>query len=196
MIRGAQEEQTEVSEANPTIPTTAGGTVVLGSGVPLTDSAMLKDGYNPMGTITFTLTDPSGAVVDTEPAQVSPDGSASTSTGYGPTVPGTYEWVASYGGDPNNKAVSSNLGDEPEMAVQVLVQPTITTSAGPAVVVGSGLPLTDSATLAGGNNPTGTIIFTLTAPGGGTVYTDTVNVVNGNSTYSREWAMCPTARAL
>src|SRR5205807_3042931 len=34
--------------------------------------------------------------------------------GYLPTVAGTYQWVASYSGDGNNKAVASKNGDEPE----------------------------------------------------------------------------------
>ena|SRR6516164_6628228 len=47
----------------------------------------------------------------------------------------------------------------------------------------SRVTLSDSATLSGGSNPTGTITFTLTAPGGTTVDTETV-AVNGNKTYA------------
>lgn len=49
--------------------------------------------------------------------------------------------------------------------------------------LGSGTTLTDSAVLSGGNNPTGTITFTLAAPGGSAVDTEMVPV-NGNGTYS------------
>src|SRR6516225_503313 len=47
----------------------------------------------------------------------------------------------------------------------------------------SRVTLSDSATLSGGSNPTGTITFTLTAPGGTTVDTQIV-AVNGNKTYA------------
>ena len=43
--------------------------------------------------------------------------------------------------------------------------------------------LKDSAVLSGGYFPTGTITFTLVAPGGATVDTETVTV-NGNGTYT------------
>ena len=69
--------------------------------------------------------------------------------------------------------------------------PTITTTAGPAVVVGSGAKLTDSATLAGGFSPTGTITFTLTL-NGTTVDTETA-MVKGNATYSTPTGFVPTA---
>ena len=69
--------------------------------------------------------------------------------------------------------------------------PTITTTAGPAVVVGSGAKLTDSATLAGGFSPTGTITFTLTL-NGTTVDTETATV-KGNATYSTPTGFVPTA---
>ena len=67
---------------------------------------------------------------------------------------------------------------------------SLTTNPGGSVVIGGGTPLSDSATLAGGDNPGGTITFYLMAPGStsGTplssaVYTDAVNV-SGDNTYS------------
>ena len=57
-------------EATPTLATTPGGMVTVGGSTPLTDTATLAGGYDPSGTITFTLYDPSGAVVDTETAAV------------------------------------------------------------------------------------------------------------------------------
>ena len=50
----------------PTIRTTAGGTVTVGSGTYLTDSAVLSGGSNPSGTITFTLRDPHNVIVYTD----------------------------------------------------------------------------------------------------------------------------------
>ena len=156
-------EPETVSLASPTMTTMAGPTVVLGSGSKLTDSAALAGGYNPTGTITFTLYSPNGTtVVDTETATVTGDGTYSTPNGYLPTAAGTYEWVASYGGDANNVPVSTTEGNEPELVSPA--SPTISTTAGGTVVLGSGSKLTDSATLAGGYSPTGTITFTLYAP--------------------------------
>src|SRR6516162_8970956 len=62
--------------------------------------------------------------------------------------------------------------------------PKLTTAASPDVTLsGSVVTLRDSATLSDGSNPTGTITFTLIAPGGLTVDTETV-AVNGDGTYT------------
>ena len=159
----------------------------------LSDSATLAGGFSPTGTITFTLT-LNGSTVYTDAVTVSGNATYDTSTGtnpggYLPTATGTYQWVASYSGDPNNNKVASASGSEP--VVVDPASPTITTTAGPAVVVGSGAKLTDSATLAGGFNPTGTITFTLTL-NGTTVDTETATV-HGNATYSTPTGFVPTA---
>src|SRR5205085_4681416 len=96
-----------------------GGTVVIGSGAKLTDSANLSSGYNPTGTITFTLYSPSNVAVYTDVVTVSGNSTYNTSTGnnpggYLPTVAGIYHWVAAYNGDDNNNIATSGLGDEPE----------------------------------------------------------------------------------
>ena len=97
-----------VSPASPTLTTTPGGTVVLGSGGGLSDSATLAGGYNPTGTITFTLVAPNGTtVVQTETVTVSGDGTYSTPTGVVPTAIGTYQWFVRYSGDSNNIPVSA-----------------------------------------------------------------------------------------
>src|SRR5207249_360117 len=144
-----------VNKVGPAITTTPGGTVVVGSGAKLTDTAVLSGGYNPTGTITCKLYAPDGTtVVDTETAAVSGNGTYSTPGGYLPTAIGTYQWVASYGGDANNKPVDSVKGDEPEAVIPAT--PAINTTPGGTVVIGSGALLTDSATLSGGySSPTG-----------------------------------------
>lgn len=181
-------DQTKTSAANNvlnginTMGDIPGGTVLVGSGVDLTDSATLSGGYYPTGTITFKLYAPDGVtVVDTETVTVNGNGTYFTPNGYLPTATGIYEWVASYSGDANNSPVSDNFGDEP-VAVGV-AGPSFTTIPGGTVVVGSGVKLTDSATLSGAYNPTGSIVFTLYDPNNLAVYTDTVTV-NGNGTYS------------
>jgi hypothetical protein len=187
---GDSNEQTTVNPANPTITTTPGPTVVVGSGAKLSDSATLSGGYDETGTIVFTLYSPTNVVVDTETVSVSGNGSYSTPAGYVPTSAGTYEWVASYGGDSNNDAVSSPEGSEPE--VVSAASPAISTTPGGTVVIGSGAKLTDSATLSGGYNETGTIVFTLYSPTNVVVDTETVTV-SGNGIYSTPAGYVPTS---
>jgi hypothetical protein len=173
-------EQVTVSPASPTITTTPNVTsVTLGtSSVTLKDTADLEGGYHPTGTITFTLFLNGGATpVDTETIAVSDNGLYTTPAGFTlPTaggVTGTYQWDATYSGDSNNNKVSDN-GAANERVLVSAASPTITTTPRSTVTVGDGVPLTDSATLAGGFNPTGTITFQPFAPaalGGGVVDT-------------------------
>src|SRR6202011_2516998 len=86
-----------------------------------------------------------------------------------------------YGGDSNNNSVTSSSGSEPETVTAA--SPTLSTTPGSSVVIGSGSKLTDSATLSGAYNATGTITFTLNNPSGTPVYTDVVTVT-GNGTYT------------
>ena len=166
-------------------------TVSLGNTTPpiLTDSATLTGGYSPTGTLTFYLYAPGGtAPVDTENVSISGDGTYSTPVGYtlpsSGTVAGTYQWVASYSGDTINKPVSTTKGQEP-VAVNP-ASPSISTTANPTSITlssNAAPPLKDSATLSGGFHDTGTITFTLYAPSGTAVDTETVTV-SGNGSYS------------
>jgi hypothetical protein len=167
----------------PTVTTQPAGTVVLGSGAKLTDSATLSGGLNPTGTVTFTLT-LNGKPVDTETAAVNGDGTYSTPGGHLPTAVGTYQWVASYGGNAFNFPVSSNLGDEPEVVSPAGPAITTTPSVTSVTLGTSSVTLKDSAVLSGGSSPTGTITFTLFFNGGAApVDTETVPV-SGNGSYA------------
>jgi len=111
----AVSEQVGVSDASPDLSTTPSTTsVTLGdSSVTLKDTAVLSGGYSPTGTITFTLYYNGAATpVDAETVSVSGNGSYSTPAGYAlpttGTVAGTYQWDASYSGDPDNASVSDN----------------------------------------------------------------------------------------
>ncbi len=184
------DEPNTVDKASPDITTDAGPTVVVGSGVPLTDSATLAGGFDPGGAITFTLTGPGGGVVYTNVVTVTANGTYTTAQGtnpggFVPTVAGTYQWMASYSGDDNNHPDASFLGDEPQTVDKA--SPTITTSPNPSTALQGGT-LQDVAILAGGFNPTGSITFRLYAPGvdptvGPAAYTETVTGVNGNGAY-------------
>ena len=109
--------------------------------------------------------------------------------GYVPTATGTYQWVAVYGGAPTTAGTTSPFGSEPFDRRARPARPSTPSQAAPSYS-GSGAKLTDTATLAAGVNPTGTITFYLFAPGvtpnstdSNDVYSDTVTV-SANSTYS------------
>ena len=157
-----------------TVPTTAST---------LTDTATLSGGYRPGGTITFYLfapgVTPNGSYsnnVYSDTVTVNGNGTYSTASGtnpggFVPTAAGTYQWLAVYNGDPNNNGVADAFGAEPESVIGA--SPNLSTTPGGAVTLGGMSKLTDTATLSGGYNPTGTITFYLFAPG-----------VTPNSTYS------------
>ena len=185
-------EQVTVNPASPTLTTTPNpATVTLGPTTPpiLTDTATLSGGFDPTGDITFELFQGS-TLVHTETVDVNNgNGTYTTPTGFtlpsSGAVAGTYQWVAVYGGDGNNGEVS----DSNPAAEQVTVSPaspTLTTTPSPTTVtLGAVTPpiLTDTATLSGGFDPTGDITFEL-FQGSTLVHTETVDVNNGNGTYT------------
>jgi hypothetical protein len=117
---GAYEFQNDTS-----LTTTTGGTVSLGSGTTVTDSATLSGGSNPTGTITFYLFAPGvtpnatdSNTVYADAVTVSGDGIYSTTGGsnpggYLPPSVGAYQWLAVYSGDATNLGATSTLGSEP-----------------------------------------------------------------------------------
>ena len=184
---GAANEAVTVTPAAPTITTTASASVPAGGTI--SDSAVLAGGFNPTGTITFTVFGPNNATCSGTPLGTS----TVTVTGNGtyPSGPfttagaGTYRFVAVYGGDANNAAVASGCGAAGEAVTVTPAAPTITTTASASVPAGG--TISDSAVLAGGFSPTGTITFTVFGPNNATctgtpLGTSTVTVT-GNGTY-------------
>src|SRR2546423_401452 len=82
-------EQVTVNPDSPTLSTIPDRTsVTLGPPVTLHDAAFLQGGFNPRGSITFTLVGPDGTtVVDTEMVLVNGNGLYSTPTGFTPMGP-------------------------------------------------------------------------------------------------------------
>ena len=143
--------------ATPAIVTqVSDATITIGDSV--TDTATLSGGVSPTGTITFNVYGPddatcTGSSVFTDTVTVNGNGNY-TSDSFTPTAVGTYRWIASYGGDANNAAVSGACNDANETVVVSLNQPSLSTT--PNV-----LP-NDSATLSGLVDPSGgTITFSL-----------------------------------
>ena len=189
-------ENVVVNPAGPAVTTNAGSDVTLGA--TLHDTATLSGGQNPTGTITFRLYGPndatcSGAPVSTSTATVNGNGNY-VSADFVPTAAGTYRWVANYGGDANNNATTNGCNAANENVVVRPASPTVTTNAGADVTLGSALR--DTATLSGGQSPTGTITFRLYGPNdatcsGAAVSTSTATV-SGNGNY-QSGAFTPTA---
>src|SRR5262249_45996830 len=100
------------------------------------------------------------------------------------TVAGTYTWKATYGGDSNN-AVASDQGGVAEQTVVSPASPTLATTPNVTTVTLADTPPPlppDAATLSGGFNPTGDILFELFR-GGTLVHTEMAAVI-GNGTYT------------
>src|SRR5262249_61915498 len=136
-------------------------------------SAALAAGYNPTGTITFTLkhgaTTAYSAVVTVNGTGTSATASGNTPGGFtlptSGTVTGSYVWTAAYSGDGNNNTASDPGTSDLEQVTVNPASPTVVTIARPTWTVtldSSGAPtLNDSALLAGGENPTGENTVTL-----------------------------------
>ena len=100
-------ENTTVVKASPGI--TASASL---AGDQVVAAATLSGGFNPTGTITFTLYGPSsascsGAPLFTSTKAVGANG-AYQSDPFTPPGPGTYRWVAGYGGDANHNGTGTN----------------------------------------------------------------------------------------
>ena len=175
---------TPTPTANPVLVASPGGPLAIGSLTKLSEGAILFGGNNPTGTITFSLTDPNNNTVYTNVVVVNGNGTYSTDWGnnpggYSPTLAGNYSWNAIYSGDAANAQATAPNQNQ----LVAAASPTINTTAGSTVTLGGGGKLTDTAVLAGGYNPGGTITFTLYDPSSAVVYTNVVTVT-GNGTYS------------
>ncbi len=176
--------------SSPSISTSPSPTTASVGSASLTDTATLTGGDTPTGTITWRLYGPNDPTCSAPnppsvSAAVNSAGSA-TSPAITVTRAGTYQWVASYGGDPYNNAVAGTCSDATEAVVVNPVAPTLTTTATPANVV-VGQPVHDVAHLGGGDNPTGTITFNLYGPNPtvctGTPVASVTTPVNGDGDY-------------
>ncbi|GAC1338488.1 MAG: hypothetical protein NVSMB29_04350 [Candidatus Dormibacteria bacterium] len=188
------QESTTVSKADPKITTQASGGGTLGASIH--DTATLSGGSHPTGTITFDVFGPNDRTeCDSTPAftstkTVSGNGNY-TSANFTPSAAGTYRFVASYNGDANNNAVITACLDPRESTTIVKPKATakLVTQASAGVTLGGSI--TDTATLSGGNDPTGTITFDVFGPNDRTdcdstpVFTST-KTVNGNGNYTSD----------
>ena len=136
---------------------TAGG--VVGT-VELSDAATLSGGDSPTGTISFSLTAPDGTTTPEGSVTVTGDGVYDSPSTVLATEVGKYTWHAMYSGDTNNDPATDNGANEGVTIAQTTpaLVSVATATAGGVVGVSE---LSDTATLSGGDSPTGTISFTL-----------------------------------
>jgi uncharacterized repeat protein (TIGR01451 family) len=181
---GDNESVTSI-KASPSIKTQAS---VTGNGIVGTDStsdtATVSGGDNPTGTIQFSITDPNNNTTTVgSPVTVNGDGTYNAPSSVALTLVGTYTWSASYSGDSLNNGAIDN-GDN-ESVTSIKASPSIKTQAS---VTGNGIVGTDStsdtATVSGGDNPTGTIQFSITDPNNNTTTVGSPVTVNGDGTYN------------
>ena len=175
-------ETSVVGKKQPTIKTNAAA----GGPLPdpaLTDVATVENlTANATGTVTFKVYGPDDATcagtavfTSSKPLGTVNAGTAVvTSAAFTPTAVGRYRWIASYGGDDNNKSVAGACNDTNEFADVTKRQPTISTDASPGGAL-PGVPLTDTATVANLTpDAGGTVTFALYGPNDATCATTPV----------------------
>jgi hypothetical protein len=155
------------------------------------DNATLTGGSSPDGTITFNLYGPGDASctspIATYSATVNGNGTYVSAPSYQTTLAGSYRWVADYSGDGFNDPVapeSCGLGSE-TVTVAKTTPTLVSTASGGSPTLDS--PISDSASLNGGSDPTGSITFALYANNscaGSPVLSSSAVPVSGNGTYS------------
>jgi uncharacterized repeat protein (TIGR01451 family) len=158
------------------IVTTANQTVNAGQAI--ADSATLSGATaDAGGTITFRAYGPNDNSCANTPAFTSNAIAVSGNGSYGPVsfIPataGTYHWIATYSGDAKNLGSAGACGDAGENDTVNKVNPAIATTASGTVIVGGNV--SDTATVSGGLNPTGTVTFKLYGPNDATCATDPI----------------------
>ncbi|NDP42707.1 MAG: hypothetical protein GZ089_08330, partial [Aromatoleum sp.] len=176
-----------VQPVQPTIVTLASGTVAVGNTI--SDQATLSGGVAATGSITFRAYGPADATCSNAPAFTSAPVTVAgngtyTSAPFTVLLAGTYRWIASYSGDASNLPVAGLCNDANENVVVNKSNPAIVTVASGTTNAGS--PITDTATLSLGVNPTGSITFNLYGPNDATCNTSiftTSTSVSGNGSY-------------
>ncbi len=174
-----------IIKASPSIATTAS---VTGSGVVGTDStsdsATVSGGDHPSGSIQFSIKAPDGSTSTVgSPVTVNGDGTYSAPSSVALAEVGTYTWSASYSGDSFNNGAVDNGSNESVNSHKA--SPSIATRASVSAngVVGTD-STSDSATVSGGDHPSGSIQFSIKAPDGSTSMVGSPVTVNGDGTYS------------
>jgi hypothetical protein len=184
----APNETSTVSQAITGLSSTATSGAV---GAAIKDTATLSGGVSPTGTLTFKAFGPNDATCAETAAYtntVTVAGNAQYGSGdFATSQAGTYRWTVSYSGDANNTAATSPCNALNETSTVGKASPAISTTATNATVGGA---IKDTATIASGVSPGGTVTFKAFGPNDATcsttaAYTKTVTVA-GNGSYGSE----------
>ncbi len=178
------------SSVSTTILDCGGGAVTDALGEKVYDTATVTGTpFTPTGTVTYYFYNTSSPVygtttpVSTQQVTLTATGAVPNSATTAALAAGGYSFIGVYSGDSNYKGYQGAI--EPLSISKA--SPSIATTPSPTVfTIGTSCgPLTDSATISGGLNPTGTITFTLYAPGSTKpVDTETASVTRGDGTYT------------
>jgi hypothetical protein len=174
-----------VSKASPGLTGTASAGVV---NTGIHDEVTVTGGFSPTGEVIFRVYAPADTTcltpleTDSEPLQ----GDNAVSADFLPQQAGEFRWTAQYAGDENNEAVELPCGSANQASTVSKAAPTLSGVATSAVVVGS--TISDGATLAGGFEAEGQLLFRAYGPGDQScadapAYEATVPV-DGNGLYS------------
>jgi hypothetical protein len=180
-------EASVVNQEQPPISTRATSPVTIGN--PISDTATLDVPDGTTGDIVFKLygpfttaptsTDCTAAkeITAASSTKMVPDDEDSAGSGnytsdpYTPTAAGIYNWTATFtpdsgqGIDPSGEIGCGVAAEQSVVNGEAPTTLTLTTQATASVTLGD--PISDKATLSGGDNPTGTITFTVFGPDDG-----------------------------
>ena len=143
------DEQVTIGKDPTAVTTAASAGGVVGTQIHDTAKVTVTGGFNPTGTVTFSLYGPgattcTGTPLFTSTVALSETGTATSGTFSGTAKAGTYNWVATYSGDASSAGSTSRCGAEPvvitESGVQGITTPG-TGAAGGITQAGIGLEL-------------------------------------------------------
>ncbi|HEX9613015.1 MAG TPA: hypothetical protein VGA05_05325, partial [Candidatus Bathyarchaeia archaeon] len=158
---GATGETLIVNKATPTV-TTAVSPATITIGASATDLATVSGGFSPSGTVIYTAYSDSACTTLVFTSANVPLGIASGA--FTPSAAGTYYWVASYGSDANNNAVTTTCGAVGETLTVTAVSFDYSLSVSPvgaSIVAGSSTSATVTATLAMGTAQSVALVLSL-----------------------------------
>jgi hypothetical protein len=157
-------------------------------GETISDEVTLSGGFSPGGKVSFSVYGPTDTGCETplKTTTATVAGEEATSADFTPQQAGEFRWSASYEGDADNEPFFLDCEASGQTSTVAKASPGLTGTATTTVVVGS--TITDQATLSGGFDPDGQIVFRAYGPGdatcGGTPAYEATVSVNGNGKYS------------
>jgi hypothetical protein len=178
-------QSSTVDKASPSLEGIASSAIV---GSPIHDEVTLTGGFSPTGEVTFSVYGPTDTDCSTPlvTGSVPIQGNHATSANFLPQQAGEFRWTADYDGDANNEPASLPCNAANQTSTVSKASPSLSGTATSANTVGE--TITDSATLTGGFEAGGQLVFRVFGPNDQTCstspkYQETVDV-DGDGSYS------------